>query len=153
MKVKDIMTKDVSICTPETTVAEAAHLMWEADCGILPVVDDGELEGVVTDRDMYIALATRNARADHLRVGAVATRTVVTCTPEDDIHAVLALMREARVRRIPIVGFGNTLLGIVSLNDIALAAGPGKALTSDEVVETLQSICGHHHPAPHVVAA
>jgi len=59
MKVKEIMTKDVSTCTPDTTVAEAAHLMWEADCGILPVVEDGELEGIVTDRDMYIALATR----------------------------------------------------------------------------------------------
>jgi CBS domain-containing protein len=153
MKVKDIMTKDVSICNPDTTVAEAAHLMWEADCGILPVVDDGELVGVVTDRDMYIALATRDARAHHLRVGAVATRTVVTCTPEDDIHVALDLMKQARVRRLPVVGFGNTVLGIVSMNDIALAAGPDKPLASEDVLETLQAVCGHHHPAPHVIAA
>jgi CBS domain-containing protein len=127
--------------------------MWEADCGILPVVEDGELEGVVTDRDMYIALATQNARAAHLKVGAVATRKVATCTPEDDLHAALATMKEAKVRRLPVVGFGNALLGIVSMNDIVRAAGPEKPVTSDDVLDALQAICAHHHPAPHVIAA
>ena len=69
MKVKDLMTREPRTCSPDTTLASAAHLMWDGDCGILPVVDDGELVGVVTDRDMYIALATQNARASHLRVG------------------------------------------------------------------------------------
>jgi len=69
MKVKDLMTREPRTCSPDTTLAAAAHLMWDGDCGILPVVDDGELVGVVTDRDMYIALATQNARASHLRVG------------------------------------------------------------------------------------
>ena len=73
MKVKDLMTREPRTCSPDTTLAAAAHLMWDGDCGILPVVDDGELVGVVTDRDMYIALATQNARASHLRVGAVAS--------------------------------------------------------------------------------
>ena len=63
MKVKDIMTREPRTCTSDTTVAGAASLLWEGDCGILPVVEDGKLVGVVTDRDMYIALATRNARA------------------------------------------------------------------------------------------
>lgn len=153
MKVKDLMTTDVRTCTPDTTVAQAAQLMWEGDCGILPVVDDGELIGVVTDRDMYIALATQNARASHLRVGAVATKTLATCAPEDDVHAALATMKQARVRRLPVVGFGNTVLGILSMNDILLAAGRSKDVASEEVVATLQAICGRHHPAPHVVAA
>ena len=153
MKVKDIMTKEPRTCTPDTTVAAAANLLWEGDCGILPVVDDGELVGVVTDRDMYIALATRNARASHLRVGAVATKTVATCAPEDDVHAALATMRQARVRRLPVLGFGRTVLGILSINDVLLNAGADKAVRSQEVVDTLQAICGHHHPAPHIVAA
>ena len=63
MKVKDIMTTDVRTCTPAASVADAAHLMWDGDCGILPVVEDGRLAGVVTDRDLFIALATRNAPA------------------------------------------------------------------------------------------
>ena len=153
MKVKDLMTTDVKTCTPDTTVAEAAHLMWEGDCGVLPMVDDGELVGVVTDRDMYIALATQNARAAQLKVGALATRKVATCAPEDDVHAALATMRDARVRRLPVVGFGGTVLGMLSINDVLLAAGAGKKLGTDDVVKTLQAICGHHQPAPHVVAA
>ena len=153
MKVKDIMTKEPRTCTPDTTVAVAANLMWEGDCGILPVVDDGELVGLVTDRDMYIALATQNARASQLRVGAVATKTLATCAPEDDVHAALGTMKQARVRRLPVVGFAGSVLGILSMNDILLAAGANKAVRSEEVVDTLQAICAHHHPVPHVVAA
>jgi CBS domain-containing protein len=153
MKVKDLMTADPATCTPDTTVAEAAHLMWEQDCGILPVVDDGMLVGVVTDRDMYIALATRNARASQLRIGAVASQNVATCVPEDDVHEALKTMKQLRVRRLPVVGFGNTVLGIVSINDILLRAGANAAIRSEEVVETLQAICGHHEPVPHVAAA
>jgi CBS domain-containing protein len=153
MKVKDIMTTDVRTCTPDITLAAAAHLMWEGDCGILPVVDDGELVGVVTDRDMYIALATRNARAAQLKVGAVASSPVATCAPEDDVHAALATMKQARVRRLPVVGFGNTVLGLLSLNDIVLAAGANSQIRDEEVVDALKAICGHHHPVPHIVAA
>lgn len=153
MKIKELMTTDVKTCTPDTTVAEAAHLMWDGDCGILPVVDDGELVGVVTDRDLYIALATQNARASQLKVGAVASKQLATCAPEDDVQAALATMRHARVRRLPVVGFGGTVLGILSMNDILLAAGAGKEVRSEDVVATLQAICAHHHPVPHVVAA
>jgi CBS domain-containing protein len=152
MKVKDFMTTDVKTCLRDTTVAEAAHLMWDGDCGILPVVDDGELVGVVTDRDMYIALATQNARAAQLKVGAVATKKLASCAPEDDVQAALATMRQSRVRRLPVVGFGGAVLGILSMNDIVLAAGAGK-VASEDVVQTLQAICAHHHPVPHVVAA
>jgi len=153
MKIKDIMTADVRTCTPDTTVAEAAQLMWDGDCGILPVVDDGELIGVATDRDMYVALATRNERASQMRVGAVTTGAPVTCTPDDDLQTALATMREARVRRLPVVGFGNALLGVLSLNDIVMAAGKRDGVACEDVVRTLQAIGGHHHPAPHVIAA
>jgi CBS domain-containing protein len=153
MKVKDLMTREPRTCTPDTTLAAAAQLIWEGDCGILPVVDDAELVGVVTDRDMYIALATQNARASHVRVGAVATKAVVTCEPEDDVHAALAKMKQARVRRLPVVGFGRTVLGILSMNDILRAADTDAGVSADEVVDTLRAICRHHHPVPHVVAA
>ena len=153
MKVKDIMTTELKTCTPDTTVAEAAHLMWDGDCGILPVVDDGVLVGVVTDRDMYIALATQNARAAQLRVGAVATAKVETCAPEDDVRTALTAMKRARVRRLPVVGFGGTVMGLLSVNDVLRAAAAGKDVANEDIVETLQAICARHHPAPHVVAA
>jgi CBS domain-containing protein len=153
MRVKDIMTSDPRVCSPMTNLAAAAELMLDGDCGILPVVADGKLVGVVTDRDMYIALATRDRRASELSVGEVATLDVLTCRPDDDVHAVLEAMKTHRVRRMPVEGFGNMVLGIVSLNDLLLGAGPRKAIKNDEVVATQQAICAHHHPAPHVTAA
>jgi CBS domain-containing protein len=154
MKVKDIMTKDVQYCTPDTTLAEAAHLMWEADCGILPVVDDGALDGVITDRDMYIALATKNARASQLKAGAIATKTVLICAPDDDVHAALSTMKEARVRRLPVVAGDKTLTGILSMNDIVLASGADSSLSSDDVLGALRVICAHpRSPVTQVAAA
>jgi CBS domain-containing protein len=153
MLVKDIMTPDPRVCSPATNLAAAAALMLDGDCGILPVVEDGKLMGVVTDRDLYIALATRDKRASELTVGDVATRDVLTCRPDEDVLAVLAAMRSRRVRRIPVEGFGGAILGIVSMNDLVLAAGPRKAIRSDDVVATYQAICAHHKPVAHVTAA
>ena len=153
MKIKDIMTTEVRTCSPGTSLAAAAALMLDGDCGILPVVEEGKLVGVATDRDMYIALATRNTLASHVTVGDVARQQVFTCDPDDDVHAALAAMKQHRVRRLPVGGFGGTVLGIVSMNDILLAAGARKAIRNDEIVDTLQTICAHHHPAPHIAAA
>ena len=153
MKIKDIMTTEVRTCSPDTNLAAAAALMLDGDCGILPVVDQGRLVGIVTDRDMYIALATRNRLASQITVGDVARKPVWTCGPDDEVHAALEKMKEHRVRRLPVEGFGGTVLGIVSMNDIVLAAGARKPIGSDEVVDTLHEICAHHHPVPHVTAA
>ena len=153
MKIKDLMTANPTTCTPDTNLAAAAALLLEADCGFLPVLDDGKLVGVVTDRDMYIALATRNQLASRLSVGDVARTNVLTCEPEDDVHDVLDAMRMRRVRRVPVVGFGGTVLGVASMNDILLAAGPDQGVRTDKIVDTFQGICAHHHPAPHVNAA
>lgn len=153
MKVKDIMTANPTTCEPDTNLAAAAELMLEADCGILPVVENGRLAGVVTDRDMFIALATRDRRSSETMVGQVAGTQVFTCEPDDDIESALATMKLHRVRRLPVKGFGETVVGIISINDILLAAGPRKAVRGDDVVDTFQAICSHHHPTPHVTAA
>lgn len=154
MKIKDIMTREPAICSRGTNLAAAAKLMLDADCGILPVVDDeSKLVGVVTDRDMYIALATRNRLASQVTVGDVARTTVFTCAPDDDVESALQTMRQHRVRRLPVAGFGGAVVGIVSMNDIVLAAGARKPVRNEAVVETLQAICAHHLPVPHITAA
>jgi CBS domain-containing protein len=153
MKIKDIMMTEVRTCTPDTNLAAAAALMLDGDCGILPVVDQGKLVGIVTDRDMYIALATRNRLASQIIVGDVARKHVWTCGPDDDVQTALERMKEHRVRRLPVEGFGGTVMGIVSMNDIVLAAGARKPIRNEAVVETFQEICAHHHPVPHVTAA
>ena len=152
MKVKDIMTSEPLSCSPDTTAAHAARLMWDGDCGILPLVEGGKLVGVVTDRDLYIALATQNRQPDQLLVGEAAARTVATCGAEDDVSAALGTMKSHRVRRLPVVGFGDALVGIVSLNDIVRTAGQRPGVPTRDIIETLQAICGGHHPVPHVVA-
>ena len=154
MKIKDIMTREPAICSRGTNLAAAAKLMLDADCGILPVVDDqSKLVGVVTDRDMYIALATRNRLASQVTVGEVARTTVFTCAPDDDVESALQTMRQHRVRRLPVAGFRGAVAGIVSMNDIVLAAGARKPVRNEAVVETLQAICAHHLPVPHITAA
>ena len=153
MKIRDIMTPDPRTCTPETTLAAAAGLMWDTDCGILPVLENGALVGVVTDRDICIALATRNARAAAMKVGEVAGRTVWTCGPDEDPRAALAVMGQHQVRRLPVVDVGGTLVGMISMNDLVLAAGPGGPVRNDQIVGTLKGICSHHLPAPKVDVA
>jgi CBS domain-containing protein len=153
VKIKDIMTGEPRTCSLETNLAAAAALMLAGDCGILPVVDDGTLVGVVTDRDMYIALATRNTRASDITVREVVQAPVYTCGPDDDVQAALETMRQHGVRRLPVEGFGGTVMGIVSMNDIVLAAGARKPIREAEVVGTLQAICAHHHPTPHIAVA
>src|SRR5512145_915190 len=120
------MTGEPCTCSPETDLAAAGALMLEGDCGILPVVADGRLVGVVTDRDLYIALATRNKRASDVTVGEVVQAPVYTCGPDDDVQAALETMKQHCVRRLPVEGFGGTVMGIVSMNDIVLASGPRK---------------------------
>jgi CBS domain-containing protein len=153
MKVSKIMTADPRTCAPSTTLADAAKLLWEGDCGVLPVVYGGKLIGVVTDRDMFIALATRDTRASQLTVGEACSKNVWTCEPEDNVTTALATMKEHRVRRLPVVGFGGTVLGVLSMNDVLLAAGPRGGIQAEEVLTTLQAICAHHHPVPTVVSA
>jgi CBS domain-containing protein len=150
MKAKDLMTASPVTCSPQTNLAAAAELMLSADCGLLPVLEDGKLVGVVTDRDLYIALATRNQRAADLCVGEVAQRPVHTCSPEDDVHAVLATMRQHRVRRVPVEGFGGTVLGIISVDDLAMAAGPAQLVADRAIIDTLQAVRGEHHLARHI---
>ena len=147
MKAKDLMTLQPRTCSPDTNLAAAAEIMLAADCGLLPVVNDGRLVGVVTDRDLFIALATRNRCAADLTVGDVAQNPVYTCAPEDEAGAVLATMRAHRVRRVPVEGFGGTVLGVISLDDVALAAGAEGTVADRDVVATLQAMRSQHHAA------
>ena len=153
MKVKDVMTVDPRTCSLWTDLSAAAALMLEGDCGILPVLEDGKLFGVVTDRDLFIAVATRNKRASDLTVGEVVQAPVHTCGPDDDVETALETMKQHRVRRLPVEAFGGTLMGIVSMNDIVLAAGPRRPVREADVVSTLRAICAHHRPTPRVAAA
>jgi CBS domain-containing protein len=147
MQISEVMTPKPIACAADTTVAEAARLMWDGDCGVLPVVADRQLRGVVTDRDLFIALATRNARPSELTVASVVRPNPITCLPRDDVHQAMGKMKTHRVRRLPVVDDGGALVGIVSMNDLVLAIAPETRL-GGQVVDTLQTISEHQLPMP-----
>ena len=120
MKVKDLMTTDVKRCSPETNLAAAAKIMWEGDCGAVPVTDERDhVVGVITDRDICIAAATRPRTEGEIPVKEVISKAAFTCAPGDDVRAALDTMKARKVRRLPVVEQGGRLVGIVSIHDIA----------------------------------
>ena len=148
MKVKDVMTGGAKACMPETSLAEAAALMWGHDCGALPVLDaSGRVVGMITDRDICFGAATKNRAPSEIAVGDVITGKVYACGPEQDIREALGTMRRERVRRLPVIGEDGALLGILSMNDVALRAEGGGGRKSElsyaDVVETYKAICAH----------
>ena len=150
MKVKDIMTSGAKSCMPETSLAEAASLMWGNDCGALPVLGgEGKVVGMITDRDICFGAATKNLAPSEVSVGEVITGQVFACSPDDDIGVALMTMRRERVRRLPVLAEDGTLEGVVSMYDVVLRAeqpsdGLAPELSYGDVVETYKAICAHH---------
>jgi CBS domain-containing protein len=155
MKVKELMTVDPTAIWITESLASAAKSMWENDCGILPIVKDRKVVGVITDRDICMATAIRNRPESTISVEEVMTRDVFSVTPNDDVHKALQLMQEHKVRRLPVLNAEGELKGMLSMNDVVLKAqetnGKKPPLTFHDVVKTYKAIC--EHPVPMVKAA
>jgi CBS domain-containing protein len=153
MKVREVMRNQAVFCALETTLAAAIELMRNNSCGFLPVVGEGgNVIGVITDRDISIALGTRNEKPGDVLVKDVMLPEQYTfpklfpCTPDDDIHCVLKTMRMEKIRRVPVVDREGGLLGILSMDDIVLraCACAGKQdISCKDVVDAYKDICGH----------
>lgn len=146
MHVKDVMTKDVKSCSVNDALNVAAQIMWDGDCGCVPVVNDKlEVVGMITDRDICMAAYTQNQALTRIPVAGVMSREVYGCGPEDAIDAAERVMRTRQVRRLPVLGFEGQLLGILSLNDLACAISTGKSngpgLSTAAVEATLAAVC------------
>ncbi|MBL8857643.1 MAG: CBS domain-containing protein [Planctomycetes bacterium] len=147
MKVEDLMTRDVVSCGPGDSVSHAAQLMWEHDCGIVPIVDSERRPiGLITDRDACMAGFTTGRALNDIRVGDVMSQSVRVCKLRDSLEAAETAMRQARVRRVPIVDEDGHLIGILSLNDLARAAAARQKKHRDtqgavRVTDTLAAIC------------
>jgi CBS domain-containing protein len=152
MRVCDVMRKPPVYCQPDTNLAAATALMWDKDCEALPVVDENaRVCGVITDRDICIALGTRNVRGSEVTVCEVTSSSTPTCRVDDDIHIALNTMREARTRRLPVVNGMGGLEGMLSLDDAVMwaqhddgARRPG--VSYEDVVNTFRAICQHRSP-------
>jgi len=149
MKVQDIMTSDVQCCSPDTNLAAAAKMMWDSDCGALPVLNvEGQVMGMITDRDICMATATKNKPASDITVWETVSGKARTCHISDDVHTALDIMKREKVRRLPVVDEDGVLQGIVAMNDFVLLAGEAKggkvpALSYEDVVRTMKTISAH----------
>jgi len=149
MKVRDVMTANPRACSTESSLAEVAGSMWSGDFGCMPVVaHERGVAGMITDRDICMAAATRHARPSELRAADAMSHEVFSCTPEEDVETALRTMAQHRVRRLPVVDGDGSLVGILSLNDLALASARRKSggPSRDAVMSTLQKICAHRQP-------
>jgi CBS domain-containing protein len=152
MRIEQLMTKLAKTCTPGISLSEAAQMMWNEDCGCLPVTaDDGSqrLLGMITDRDICTAIRLEEGARREFRVEDAMTEVVRACNPGDPISEAVAIMGEARVRRLPVVDALERVIGLLSLADLALeaerqAGRRDPEITLAEVGGLLAKICQPH---------
>jgi CBS domain-containing protein len=121
MKVREIMVSNPACCRRDTDLATATALLRKHNCGALPIIDqDRRAVGIITDRDICIAVGTSNKRAVELFVGEVAAGKVVSCSEDSNIHDALACMQHNHVRRLVVTDDLGRVQGILSIDDILL---------------------------------
>ena len=123
MRVKDLMSQPLSTCNIHDSAASAAQIMWEHDCGIVPVVDDsGRLVGVVTDRDVCMAAYFQNRPLTEVPIEHFMSRDLSACHPEDALAHAEQLMVDRQIHRVPVVDSAGAPIGILSVSDLAREA-------------------------------
>lgn len=142
MRVRDVMTRNVTACSPESTLAGVASRMWLGECGAVPVVDDARhVLGIVTDRDICFAVAGSDRPAAEIKAKELLARprALRTCRPDEDVEDALAHMREGRVRRLPVVDAESRLVGMLSMTDAVLYTEDG-GIATEKVLSTLRTL-------------
>jgi CBS domain-containing protein len=144
--VSELMTGNVRCVRSTEALDVAAKIMWDYDCGIVPVLEPaGErVIGVITDRDICMAAWSRDCALSTVPVSSAMSRELHYCSPSDDIHSAQALMGTRQLRRLPVLDSTKRLVGILSIADIARAARPSGMLADNrptELASTLSQIC------------
>ncbi len=122
MLVSEAMTRDVRVASPDHTIQAAAKIMAEIDAGVLPVAENDQLLGMITDRDIAVR-AVAQGKGPDTRVREVMTGEVKYCFDDEDTEHVARNMGDIQVRRLPVVNRDKRLVGILSLGDLAVAEG------------------------------
>ena len=119
MIVADLMTRDIELVTPGTTIAEAAEVMGDLGVGALPVGSVEDLQGILTDRDILFRVVARGLNTKTVTVGDVMTTTIFSCRPEDSLTTALNLMGARNLRRLPVLDVNGRIIGLVTLSDLS----------------------------------
>jgi CBS domain-containing protein len=154
MNVKDVMTREVRTIRAVDRLDAAARVMWDHDCGCVPVVDASQvLVGVVTDRDLCMASYTQGRALGEIPATAVMARHVATCRPDEPVGQALAAMTQRQVHRLPVVDARGVVVGILSCTDLLrLAQTRPAALDGATVLQALAAI-GTPRRVPSATAA
>jgi CBS domain-containing protein len=134
MKIRDAMTRDVSMVRPDQTIRDAAHMMAELDIGALPVEENDRLVGMITDRDIAVR-AIAEGKGSDTRIRDVMTKEIKYCYEDQDIEEVTRNMGDLRLRRLPVMNRDKRLVGILALGDLAREGS-----TQDDASEALSGI-------------
>jgi CBS domain-containing protein len=156
MRVKDLMTSTVHICHERDMLDRPAQIMWDHDCGVVPVVnDDGRVVGMITDRDICMAAHFRGRPITAIQVGTVMSRELCACQPDDQVLDAERLMSSRQVHRLPILNTDGSLAGLLSISDIARRrprqGGEGARQRTGwnaEIIETMAAIWEPRHHEP-----
>ena len=127
MKVGTMMNPNVEAVQADDDLAKTAMVMWRKDCGFVPVLDDDRVVGVITDRDICMASATKHETPEEMKVRDTMASQVWSVRTEDEIESALGMMRERQVHRLPVLDNGERLAGVIAFSDIVrMASQDGK---------------------------
>jgi CBS-domain-containing membrane protein len=148
MNVRDMMRTSPKSCSPMTNLAAVTEILWSSGCGAVPVLDSkGKVMGIITDRDICVALGTRNKRPSELVAQEAMSRGVATCRLNDEIHSALNMMKARKVRRLPVLNQTGKLEGILCISDLIMDArhddGSRPPLSYEDVMNALKTIHWH----------
>jgi len=149
MQVEELMTPSVQCCQANDSLERAAEIMWSQDCGCVPVcatAGDNQAVGMLTDRDICMCALFQGKALRELRVSEAMARQVIAVRPNDSLTDAERAMQEAQIRRLPVINKQGTVVGMLSLSDIAREAAreqtsPRRRVTEAEVNDTLAAIC------------
>jgi CBS domain-containing protein len=134
----EMMSRGVRTCSEHDSLWAAAKVLWEGDCGAVPVVGfENRLIGIITDRDICMAAYTQGGALSDLKVSRAMTRDVVSIAPSQTAQTATEVMQRRRVRRLPVVEANGTLVGMLSLADLLRVKDPSPTW----LAETLGEIC------------
>ncbi len=138
MRVKDVMKTDVGFCSAEDNLMKTAEIMRRRDCGAVPIVDEeNRIVGMLTDRDICLAVAARNRKASDVKCRELINGGAIVCAADDKLEDALGKMRKHRIERLAAIGAGGELVGILSIGDVLPAVRRDKKLKK-KVYATLE---------------
>jgi CBS domain-containing protein len=152
MRVNDLMTTHVASVRADETASAALKMMWDCDCGSLPVVDgDARVLAIVTDRDIAMTALFRNAAPSAIAVSEAMSKNIHYCAPGDNVAAAEQIMRAHQIRRLPVLDGERRLMGVITLADLVRGAAGRlrrRELPADEVNALCADICSPRSSTP-----